>query len=183
MVIKETTPPQEIETTEKVIQAVVEEVVQEQPQMLTVEAVDEIAPEFVEMLQPQVVSEGDTVTMTCRLIGSPPPSITWFRNTEELQSGPDVRLYYETSTGVCTLEITEVFPDDAGEIVCRAVNPFGEASTSATLLVQGKLCVCVGGGGGLFVFLFLLLLSEPVYIKVRTTFISKLSKEKSMNFG
>lgn len=113
------------------------EVVQEQPQILTVEAPDEISPEFVEMLQPQIVLEGESVTMTCKLVGSPAPAVTWYRNSIVIQAGPDIKLSYDTTTGVCSVEIAEVFPEDAGEIVCRAVNPFGEAMTSANLLVQG----------------------------------------------
>lgn len=113
------------------------EVVEEQPQILTVQAPDEISPEFVEMLQPQVIMEGESVTMTCKLVGSPAPAVTWYRNSVMIQAGPDIKVYFDTTTGLCTLEIAEVFPEDAGEIVCRAVNPFGEAMTSANLLVQG----------------------------------------------
>ena len=122
---------------EAVTEAVIE-VVEEQPQILTVQAPDEIPPEFVELLQPQIVSEGEPVTMVCKLIGSPPPAVTWYRNSIVIESGPDLKLYYDSQTGQCRLEISEVFPDDAGEISCRAVNPFGEAMTSANLLVQGK---------------------------------------------
>ena len=111
--------------------------VEEQPQILTVQAPDEISPEFVEMLQPQVIMEGESVTMTCKLVGSPAPAVTWYRNSVMIQAGPDIKVYFDTTTGLCTLEIAEVFPEDAGEIVCRAVNPFGEAMTSANLLVQG----------------------------------------------
>ena len=129
------TPPEDSQPGE-LIEAVIE-VVQEQPQILTVEAPDEISPEFVEMLQPQIVLEGESVTMTCKLVGSPAPAVTWYRNSIVIQAGPDIKLSYDTTTGVCSVEIAEVFPEDAGEIVCRAVNPFGEAMTSANLLVQG----------------------------------------------
>ena len=77
--------------------------------------------------------------MTCRLMGSPSPVVTWFKNTIEITAGPDIRLTYQPDSGACSMEILEVFPDDAGEIVCRAVNQFGEAMTSATLIVQGRM--------------------------------------------
>lgn len=86
----------------------------------------------------KVVNDGDSLTMTCRLIGSPAPAVTWYKNTTEISSGPDIRLYFEPETGICRLEVAEVFPDDAGEITCCARNQFGEALTSATLIVQGK---------------------------------------------
>lgn len=76
--------------------------------------------------------------MTCRLIGSPHPVVTWYKNTTEITSGPDISLHYEPESGQCTLQVTEVFPDDAGEITCRAQNQFGEALTSATLIIQGQ---------------------------------------------
>ena len=76
--------------------------------------------------------------MTCRVVASPAPQVTWFKNTAEITTGPDIKIYYDQETGVCTLEIAEVFPDDAGEITCRAVNLFGEAMTSATLIIQGE---------------------------------------------
>ena len=86
-----------------------------------------------------MVDDGAHLTMTCRLIGSPTPTVTWYKNTVEMTSGPDIRINYEPESGVCTLEIIEVFPDDAGEIICKALNQFGEAMTSATLIVQGIL--------------------------------------------
>lgn len=131
------TPPQE-SAQDEVFEAVFE-LVEEQPQILPTQAPDEIPPEFVELLQPQVVVEGESVTMTCKLIGSPAPSVTWYRNSIVIESGPDIKVTYDIPTGVCILEIAEVFPEDAGEVVCRAVNPFGEAMTSANLLVQGLL--------------------------------------------
>lgn len=130
-------PPEAGKHDKEIIEAVIE-VIQEQPQMLTVITQDEIPPEFVELLQPQIVTEGESAVMFCKVVGLPYPSVTWYKNSIPIESGPDVKMYYDSHTGQCTLEISEVFTDDAGEIVCRAVNPFGEAMTSATLLVQGK---------------------------------------------
>ena len=77
--------------------------------------------------------------MTCRVVASPAPRVTWYKNTTEITTGPDIQIFFDEDTGVCTLEIAEVFPDDAGEITCHAVNPFGEAMTSATLIIQGEI--------------------------------------------
>ncbi|CAG5126019.1 unnamed protein product, partial [Candidula unifasciata] len=128
--------PLEEETSIQTVIGEVQDFEQPPQQIIPEQAPDEVAPEFVEMLQPQVVGDGDSLRMTCRLIGSPTPVVTWYKNTTEINTGPDIRLYYEPETGLCVLEVTEVFPDDAGEITCRAQNQFGEAMTTATLIVQ-----------------------------------------------
>lgn len=103
----------------------------------SLEAAPEEAPEFVEMLQPQRVKDGERVTMTCRVIGTPFPEITWQHNEEIITESSDFEVITETETGICKLVIVEVFPEDGGTIICKAVNPFGEAVTTATLVVEG----------------------------------------------
>lgn len=77
--------------------------------------------------------------MVCRLVANPSPQVSWYKNTIEITPGPDIKFTFEPETGVCTLEIAEVFPDDAGEISCKAINQFGEAMTSATLIIEGMI--------------------------------------------
>ncbi|XP_060064415.1 titin-like, partial [Ylistrum balloti] len=98
--------------------------------------VTEIPPEFVELLEPQMIPDGEEVTMTCRVEGTPFPTVTWYRERQEIIPSADFKITTDDTTGVCTLYIPEVFPEDAGEYACRAVNPFGEAVTTATLLVH-----------------------------------------------
>lgn len=102
------------------------------------ETVEEIPPEFIELLQPQIVKDGDRVMMQCKVVGFPTPTITWFKEGQEITPSSDFQPGFETNTGTCSLEIPEVFPEDAGEYACRAVNPFGESVTTANLLVEGK---------------------------------------------
>ncbi|GFS02464.1 titin, partial [Elysia marginata] len=141
---KEATPPNlsagddQLITVDTIIEAILEDqqLVQPPEEMMPEQEADEVAPEFVELLQPQVVNDSESLTMTCRVVASPAPQITWYKNTTEITTGPDIKIYFDEDTGTCTLEIAEVFPDDAGEITCQAVNPFGEAMTSATLIIQ-----------------------------------------------
>ena len=104
-----------------------------------VDSVTEVPPEFVELMQPNIVCDGDRVTLSTKVIGVPPPSITWYKGTTEIQPSTDFQIGYDAPSGVCTLTIPEVFPEDAGEYACRAVNPYGESITTANLLVEGKL--------------------------------------------
>ena len=112
-----------------------------------VDSVSEIPPEFVELMQPHIVCDGDRVVLSTKVIGVPPPSITWYKGTTEIQPSTDFQIGYDVPSGVCTLMIPEVFPEDAGEYACRAVNPYGESITTANLLVEGEslsnVCVSV----------------------------------------
>ena len=103
-----------------------------------IDSAEEIPPEFVELMQPQIVYDGDRAVLSTKVIGVPPPSITWYKGTTEIQPSTDFQIGYDVSSGVCTLLIPEVFPEDAGEYACRAVNPYGESVTTANLLVEGK---------------------------------------------
>ncbi|KAK3082882.1 hypothetical protein FSP39_007872 [Pinctada imbricata] len=99
-------------------------------------ATDEVPPEFVEDLQPQIVPDGEEVTLTCKVMGSPSPTVTWYKDGQELIPSTDFKIHYDEDTGITTLTIPEVFPEDAGDFVVRAENPFGEAATSANLVVH-----------------------------------------------
>ena len=108
-------------------------------QILQAELPGEVPPEFVEMLQPQVVEDGTNVILGCRLVGSPPPSVTWYKSSIVIEPNPDFRQSFDSETGICVLEIKEVFPEDTGVYMCRAVNPFGEANTTCNIIVKGKI--------------------------------------------
>jgi len=73
----------------------------------------------------------------------PTPTVTWFRQGQEIEPSSDFQTGLDASTGTCVLEIPEVFPEDAGEFTCRAVNPFGEATTTANLLVEGGFFIII----------------------------------------
>lgn len=97
-----------------------------------------IPPEFTSTLQPQICEEGDEVLITCVVVGYPVPEITWFRNEVAIRPSPDFRISFEVGTGTCTLNIAEIFPEDAGEFSCKGMNPFGHAVTTTTIIVEGK---------------------------------------------
>ena len=53
---------------------------------------------------------------------------------QALSSSDIMDLKYKT--GVATLSISEVFPEDEGQYVCEAVNSQGSAKTSCKLTVK-----------------------------------------------
>lgn len=66
------------------------------------------------------------------------PEVSWFHDDKIITENQDFNLTYDTESGSCTLLIAEVFPQDAGEYKCVAVNQYGEAVTRAYLEVECK---------------------------------------------
>ncbi|GLH07319.1 LOW QUALITY PROTEIN: Titin [Gryllus bimaculatus] len=87
------------------------------------------SPRFVKKLASIRIMDGQEVA------GKPTPHITWLHKNKPLKEAKDVTISQD-SEGVCKLSIQEVFPEDAGEYTCYAVNPVGEAVCSASLVVE-----------------------------------------------
>lgn len=92
-------------------------------------------PRFVRRPSPVSVMDGEKVLFSCVITGKPIPKVEWFHNDVPVKEAKDVTIS-QTSDGVCKLAITEVFPENAGEYVCRAVNRVGEAICKTSLVVE-----------------------------------------------
>ncbi|XP_064466557.1 myosin light chain kinase, smooth muscle-like [Ornithodoros turicata] len=92
-------------------------------------------PRFVEHLAPEVVISGLSVVLRCKVIGSQPITVKWYRNRREVKQTPDFRMEYNPESGNVVLTIAEIFPDDQGLYSCKAANEFGEDETSAPVTV------------------------------------------------
>lgn len=92
-------------------------------------------PRFIKRLSPVRVMDGETVEFNCVIIGKPIPKVDWYHNDIPVKEAKDVTIT-QTSEGVCKLAIAEVFPENAGEYVCRAVNRVGEAICKTSLIVE-----------------------------------------------
>lgn len=98
-------------------------------------------PEFTWGLTSLKVMDGEEAKFRCELRGIPTPHVDWFHNDKPIYETQDFHLTYDTETGACTLLIVEVFPQDAGEYRCEAVNPYGKTMTIGFLEVECKhLC-------------------------------------------
>lgn len=95
-------------------------------------------PRFIEQLQPVRVMDGENVLFTCKVTGKPVPKVNWLHNGKPIQEAKDVTISQDTE-GICSLAIAEVFPENAGEYVCHAVNKVGEAICKTSLIVEGIL--------------------------------------------
>ncbi|KAE8629976.1 hypothetical protein XENTR_v10000649 [Xenopus tropicalis] len=99
------------------------------------------APAFTKELQNLTASEGQVVVLECRVKGTPPVKVKWFRQGSEIQDSPDFRILQKKPRcasepeEICTLVIAETFPEDAGIFTCTARNDYGSVSCSAQLTV------------------------------------------------
>ncbi|XP_034740043.1 palladin isoform X2 [Etheostoma cragini] len=104
-----------------------------------------VAPTFVKGLHDVSTVHGQLVVLECRLRGTPPLQVMWYREDEQVLDSEDFRILRKkaSSTSVpeelCTLVITEAFPEDSGLFKCVALNSFGTVSCSAILEVYNDL--------------------------------------------
>lgn len=94
-------------------------------------------PAFNPPLTPLRVMDGDEVRFSCRVMGNPKPRLLWLQNGRPIGHHREVRVT-QTPDGRAGLEISEVFPEDAGDYTCIARNKAGEARTTANLAVECK---------------------------------------------
>lgn len=99
------------------------------------EVTEFVAPKFEKPLVPLQVMDGEKVTLTCKVRGKPIPKVEWFHNDQPVREAQDVVVSQDTE-GVCMLAISEVFPENAGDYTCYAVNKVGEAVCTASLVVE-----------------------------------------------
>lgn len=92
-------------------------------------------PRFVRRPSPVRVMDGEKMEFSCVITGKPIPKVEWYHNDVPVHEAKDVTIS-QTSEGVCKLAIAEVFPENAGEYVCRAVNRVGEAICKTSLIVE-----------------------------------------------
>ncbi|XP_011704408.1 PREDICTED: titin [Wasmannia auropunctata] len=99
------------------------------------EAIELVSPTFVKRLSPVKVMDGESVNLTCVVEGKPTPRVEWYHNDMPIKEGKEITIVQDME-GVCSLAITEVFPEDAGEYTCRAVNSVGETVCTSSLIVE-----------------------------------------------
>lgn len=74
--------------------------------------------------------------LTCSVQGDPEPQVTWFKDNKPLSSSDIMDLKYKN--GIATLFINEVFPEDVGDYVCKALNTMGSTETKCALKIKRK---------------------------------------------
>ncbi|KAJ8687530.1 hypothetical protein QAD02_023324, partial [Eretmocerus hayati] len=94
----------------------------------------EKAPTVLQPLKDQKIREGTSVAFSCRITGKPLPTIQWKKGDKIIK--PSKYFQMQKEADLCTLKISEAFPEDEGVYKCIAKNPAGEVTTSANLKVM-----------------------------------------------
>ncbi|VDO03230.1 unnamed protein product [Rodentolepis nana] len=100
-----------------------------------VSVVDGIAPMFTRKLADVDCYSGDSVELTCRVVGDPIPHFFWRHNDEIVETDEYHRIRSLDNTS--TLKILSVEPKDRGVYICSAVNELGKSQTTANVTVDG----------------------------------------------
>uniref|UniRef100_A0A667WSQ4 Ig-like domain-containing protein n=1 Tax=Myripristis murdjan TaxID=586833 RepID=A0A667WSQ4_9TELE len=77
---------------------------------------------------------GYNVTMECRVSGSQPMAVSWYKDDKEIQSDDKYKLDFSESTA--SLMIFSLEQSDGGTYTCRATNDAGYKESSGTLCVK-----------------------------------------------
>uniref|UniRef100_A0A3B1K2J4 Ig-like domain-containing protein n=1 Tax=Astyanax mexicanus TaxID=7994 RepID=A0A3B1K2J4_ASTMX len=75
---------------------------------------------------------GASVQMDCKVSGSQPMTVSWFKEGKEITPGEKYQIEFRESTA--TLKISHLETSDAGVFTCRATNAAGHSETSGTSL-------------------------------------------------
>ncbi|XP_060096390.1 myotilin isoform X5 [Heteronotia binoei] len=101
------------------------------------EAAYEAAPVFIKGLQNIRAAKGQLVVFECRIRATPPFQVHWYRENNQIIDSADFRILRKKE--VCTLVITEAFPEDSGLFTCVAENEFGAVASDAYLFVSAGI--------------------------------------------
>ncbi|NWU25043.1 PALLD protein, partial [Dyaphorophyia castanea] len=99
-------------------------------------------PVFTKGLQNVRATKGQLVVFECRVHSTPTLQVLWYREYDQIVDSADFRILRKKACSsavpeeVCTLVITEAFPEDSGIFKCVAENEFGSAASSAHLSVS-----------------------------------------------
>ncbi|XP_016374572.1 immunoglobulin-like and fibronectin type III domain-containing protein 1 [Sinocyclocheilus rhinocerous] len=104
------------------------------PSTVSAMVILERPPSILVPLKRHTPPKGYQCYMTCAVRGCPSPYIAWYHN--EICINSDNKYYITNTSGVCSMYILRVRPEDSGEYKVVAVNPFGKAECSSTLKVK-----------------------------------------------
>lgn len=88
-------------------------------------------------------SVGTNVTLECRLAGSQPMAVNWFRDEKEIHSHGNYKVDFTEMKA--SVAITGLTLSDGGVYTCRAANGAGQKETTGTLCIKGQSSACNTG--------------------------------------
>ncbi|XP_043440422.1 obscurin isoform X37 [Prionailurus bengalensis] len=92
-------------------------------------------PDFEEELADCTAELGETVKLACRVIGTPKPIVSWYKDGKPVEVDPH-HILIEDPDGSCALILDNLTGMDSGQYMCFAASAAGNASTLGKILVQ-----------------------------------------------
>uniref|UniRef100_A0A1I8GNE9 Ig-like domain-containing protein n=1 Tax=Macrostomum lignano TaxID=282301 RepID=A0A1I8GNE9_9PLAT len=96
------------------------------------------SPAFVQPLTDMQVYDGDEVVLKCSVSGSKPIKVAWYHDDKDITNAEDFVISFDEESGVASLVIVEVFPEDRGVYKCVVENVHGKSETQALLQVVAQ---------------------------------------------
>ncbi|XP_076857247.1 titin-like [Brachyhypopomus gauderio] len=93
-----------------------------------------IPPTFTKSLKKVDGNVGGSIIMECKVSGSQPMTISWFKEEKEITTGRKYQAEVKESTA--TLKISQLETSDTGVYTCHATNTAGHSETSGTVSVK-----------------------------------------------
>lgn len=94
----------------------------------------QIAPYFVLMLNDTIALEHEKIEFRVKVLGTPKPSIQWYKDDMEIFSSERLEVREEEDGGVVVVK--EARLSDSGNIKCVATNILGRATSVAQLMIE-----------------------------------------------
>ena len=91
--------------------------------------------------------EGESTTATCQWTGEPEPTVTWYKDGEELveaELSDHIRIVMDDEDKRSELQIEEVELSDTGNYACNVSNAAGSDVQTKRLEVQGMYKIALG---------------------------------------
>ncbi|CAF3636008.1 unnamed protein product [Rotaria sordida] len=88
-------------------------------------------PIILQSLENKTVYEGERIIFQVRISGQPKPQIIWYKDNQPLRNTHDHKI--RNQDDIYTLEIPELFMDDAGTYMVKAINIESEAKCECLL--------------------------------------------------
>lgn len=94
-------------------------------------------PTFDLKLKPITVNEGERLSLSCHVCGSPPLSVQWMKDRREMISSDNSKITFVD--GTATLTIVKTSSADAGDYLCKATNNAGSDFSKAKVTIKGMV--------------------------------------------
>ncbi|MCJ8732912.1 hypothetical protein PDJAM_G00216360 [Pangasius djambal] len=94
----------------------------------------QMPPTFDLTLKPITVNEGERLSLSCHVCGSPPMSIQWMKDRREVISSDNSKITFVD--GTATLTVAKSSRADAGDYLCKATNNAGSDFSKAKVTIK-----------------------------------------------